>query len=198
MTRKIYLSAAAFISTAIAFTSCTKEEDQENLTPQQQSNTPDLSEKGTNPDEKAIEEQAERSFFTGYLYTEGNEAGTNNIHIYRQHADGHLTSEGMVASGGAGNAMGLGSQGALALSNNHRWLFAVNAGGNSVSAFRIHSDGTLTLTDTKSTDGTTPVSVDVFHHVVYVVNSGSADILGYRLDSAGILNPIPGSDLPLS
>jgi 6-phosphogluconolactonase len=203
MTRKIYLGALALISAAIAFTACNKEDELQNATPQQPSSgmLVDVSENATNPDEAAITataDQTERSFFSGYLYTEGNEAGTNNIHIYRQHANGHLTFESMVASGGAGNAMGLGSQGALALSNNHRWLFAVNAGSNSISAFRVHSDGSLTLTDTKSTDGITPVSVDVFHHVVYVVNSGSADILGYKIDTDGILTPIPGSDLPLS
>jgi len=195
MTKKIHLAAITILSMAIVFSSCTKEE--ENLTPQQPG-APDISENGTNPDEKSIQEQSQRSFFTGYLYTEGNEAGTNSIHIYRQHFDGHLTFEGTAASGGAGNAAALGSQGALALGNHHRWLLAVNAGSNSVSAFRVHSDGTLTLTDTKSTDGTTPVSVDIYRHFVYVVNSGSADILGYRLDSAGILTPIPGSDLPLS
>src|SRR5688500_1944226 len=133
MTKKIHLAALVLISAAIAFSSCSKEEELQNATPQQSSGmTVDVSENATNPDEASVAEQTERSLFTGYVYTEGNEAGTNNIHIYRQHADGHLTFESMVASGGAGNAMGLGSQGALALSKNHRWLFAVNAGSNSV------------------------------------------------------------------
>jgi len=38
-----------------------------------------------------------------------------------------------VNSGGAGYGAGLGSQGALILNETHSWLFAVNAGDNTVS-----------------------------------------------------------------
>ena len=43
----------------------------------------------------------------------------------------------MAATGGLGTGAGLGSQGALAFSDNGRWLFAVNAGSNDISAFAV-------------------------------------------------------------
>src|SRR5688572_7644440 len=122
---------------ALLTTVSCKKEDQLNSPPQSTSESPDFSESGTNPDEGALtDENARRA--GGFIYTEGNEPGTNNIHIFRQHADGSLTNEGTVASGGAGSGAALGSQGALALSHQHRMLFAVNAGDNSVSVFRVH------------------------------------------------------------
>ena len=190
---------AAFIAafTLVTITSCKKEDDLSNG-PQNNTETPDFTESGTNPDETDLANSNERIRLQGYLYTVGNEAGTNQIHSYRQNVDGSLTYLGATASGGAGSNMALGSQGALALSHNNRWLFAVNAGDNSVSAFRVHSDGSLTLTDTESSDGTNPVSVAVRGRYVYVVNAGSADINGYELDQNGGLTEIPGTNLPLS
>jgi|SRR5688572_8269163 len=179
-----------------AITSCKKEDEITN-SPQSASEVPDIGERGSNPDEVVLNDENSRRL-GGFLYTEGNEPGTNNIHIFRQNFDGSLTSEGLVASGGAGSGTPLGSQGALALSRNHRMLFAVNAGDNSVSAFRVHNNGSLTLTDTEGTGGTLPVSVCVHRKIVYVVNSGSDNIAGFTLDGLGDLTPIPGSILPLS
>jgi len=200
MKSKIKLLALVAASAALTFSSCKKAED--NIASPQQSSTgtPDFSEKGVNPDEADLTADAveRHSNAGGYLYTEGNEAGTNQIHIYKQHADGHLTHEGAVASGGAGNNMGLGSQGALALSENNEWLFAVNAGGNSVSSFKVHNDGSLTLMDTKGSGGTTPVSLSIYHHYLYVVNSGSSNINGYTVGAGGTLTAIANSNLPLS
>lgn len=199
MRKNIQLIALVVASAAFTFSSCKKEDN--NLTSPQSSTTgtPDFSEKGANPDEAIFSyESAARNGNAGYLYTEGNEAGTNHIHIYKQHADGHLSHKGSVASGGAGNAMGLGSQGALALSDNNNWLFAVNAGDNSVSSFRVHNNGSLTLIDTKGSGGTTPISVCIKNHYLYVVNSGSSNICGYTVGAGGTLTAIMGANLPLS
>jgi 6-phosphogluconolactonase len=203
MKKTIKLIALVAASAALTITSC-KKEDQD-LTSTQSSTSPatDLSEAGANPDEAIFTDQSgERRFFGGYLYTESNATSQNEILCYRQHSDGSLSLEATVASGGTGvgafQGLGLDGQGALALSNNNEWLFAVNAGSNSVSSFKVHNDGSITLMDTKSSGGTAPISVCCHRNVVYVVNVSSSDICGFTMDAAGMLTMIPGSNLPLS
>ena len=47
---------------------------------------------------------------------------------YDRAADGSLTAAGSFATGGTGTGGGLGNQGAVVLSDNGRFVFAVNAG----------------------------------------------------------------------
>ncbi|TKK71503.1 lactonase family protein [Ilyomonas limi] len=156
-----------------------------------------IAEHGANPDEMMLAD-AKTMLQEGYVYTESNEAAQNSIHIYKQHSDGTLSFVTSVASGGAGSGTGLGSQGALALDKQHQWLYAVNAGDNSVSSFWVHSDGSLTLAHTINSGGTTPVSLTVHGHWLYVVNSASANICGFTIGSGGTLTKIDGSLQPLS
>ena len=101
MSNKISLLTIASALALFTFSSCKKDLQQQALSTETE--IPDFSENGTNPDEQGLADQTARYASTGYLYTEGNEAGMNYIHIFKQHGDGHLTKEGMVASGGAGN-----------------------------------------------------------------------------------------------
>ena len=80
----------------------------------------------------------------------------------------------------------------------HTWLFAVNAGSNSVSSFKINNDGTLELKHTESSGGTTPISVCVYDNLLYVVNAASADINGFTIGWDGSFTPIDGSHKSLS
>lgn len=157
-----------------------------------------MSENGNNPDEMMISPQKSASYEKGYVYTESNDASQNKIIIYNQNADGSLTWNSTVASGGPGNGAGLGSQGALVLNEDHTLLLAVNAGDNSISSFLVHNDGSLKLADTKSSGGTLPVSVCVNKNLVYVVNSTSANICGFYVDAYGMLTKIGGSLQALS
>lgn len=198
MKTKNYLPGVVAVCIALTFASCGKKEES-TTTPSNQNATEDMMrEGGQNPDESILNEEGAKRHNEGYLYTESNEAGTNHIHIYKQHPDGHLSHEGMEASGGTGNGAALGSQGALALSDNNNWLFAVNAGDNTVSSFEVHHDGSLSLAHTAGSGGTTPVSLCIHHHHLYVVNSGSSNIYGYTVGAGGTLTPIAGSNLPLS
>jgi len=156
-----------------------------------------IAEHGTNPDEMMLADGKSMSQ-EGYVYTESNDATQNSILIYRQHPDGTLSYVNTVPSGGAGNGMSLGSQGAVVLDWQHQWLYAVNAGDNSVSAFWVHSDGSLTLAHTISSYGITPVSLTVYNHWLYVVNSTSANIYGFTIGMDGSLTKIDGSWQPLS
>src|SRR5262245_43996796 len=59
----------------------------------------------------------------GAVYTMDNAASENHVLAFQRAADGKLTSAGSFATGGNGAGSGLGSQGAVILSDNTRWLF---------------------------------------------------------------------------
>src|SRR5207244_828413 len=71
------------------------------------------------------------------IYTLTNQPSGNAVAIFTQNADGSLAAAGAVSTGGLGSGAGLGSQGSVTLSENGRLLFAVNAGSNEISAFRV-------------------------------------------------------------
>jgi 6-phosphogluconolactonase (cycloisomerase 2 family) len=87
--------------------------------------------------------------------------------------------------------MGLGSQGALAIDDANRFLFAVNAGSNNISTFRITQQG-LSLIGLTASNGINPISLTVKHNVLYVLNDGGAvggsdSIAGFTVDENGHL-----------
>src|ERR1700744_6652206 len=83
----------------------------------------------------------------GHVYVNEQTAGTNTIAAFDRHADGSLPP--VVGSpfpaGGAGAGKGLASQGAVQVTDNGRFLLAVDAGSNQVSVLRIEHDGSLRL-----------------------------------------------------
>jgi len=79
----------------------------------------------------------------------------------------------------------------LALNENHEWLFAVNAGSNSVSSFKVNSNGGLTLAHTACWVTTTK-----FGRLACVANTGSNTISSYYISSSGKLYFIPWANTP--
>ena len=141
---------------------------------------------------------ATSSAMAATLYTETNSASGNQVQVYETLPDGNPTLTAEVATGGLGNGAGLGSQGALALSVDHRFLFAVNAGSNDVSSFEIGPDG-LKLVNRVPSGGSTPISVTTHGDLLYVVNEGgSGNIAGFSIHHNGALSAIAGSSQPLS
>jgi 6-phosphogluconolactonase len=153
------------------------------------------------------------------VYTLTNRASGNAVAIFTRAADGRLTAAGTVSTGGTGTGAGLGSQGALALNDEGRLLFAVNAGSNDVSAFLVNSeargasdrdvgrrgqrseptDPRLTLVARVPSGGTQPISLTFHEHLLYVLNAGGrGTISGFTIGSNGALTPIAGSTRPLS
>lgn len=134
----------------------------------------------------------------GTVYVQTNQSAGNEIAIYSRSTDGTLTFSTMVSTGGLGTGAGLGSEGSVIVSNNGLWLFAVNAGSNEISAFRINSNG-LTLVDKVSSGGTVPISLALYKNLLYVLNSGgSGNITGFTVDQSGKLSPVSGSTRLLS
>ncbi len=92
----------------------------------------------------------------------------------------------------------MGSQGALALSDDGRWLFAVNAGSNDFSILRVSPTG-LALIKRIASGGTQPISLTVHGNLLYVLNAGGrGNISGFALDNDGGATAIPGATRSLS
>jgi 6-phosphogluconolactonase len=134
----------------------------------------------------------------GSVYTMSNDAEGNEIFAFHRAANGMLTPSGTYATGGLGAGEGLGNQGAVILSTNHHWLFAVNAGSNDISAFRVTPHG-LMLTDIEPSLGEVPVSLTAYEDLLYVLNAGGAgSIQGFTVSDEGDIMPIADSMRPLS
>ena len=131
----------------------------------------------------------------GAVYTLTNSPGGNAVAAFSRSADGTLAPQGTFATGGLGTGAGLGSQGALVVSDDHRSLYAVNAGSNTVSAFAVTPNG-LELVGTAPSGGTLPISVTVRGTLVYVVNAASRNVTGFVAGARG-LTPLAGSSQPL-
>lgn len=132
----------------------------------------------------------------GVVYTLTNDPAGNQVAIYARAADGTLTPSGSVATGGIGTGTGLGSQGALVLSQDHRWLFAVNPGSNDVSVLSVSPNG-LSLVDRAPSGGLHPISLTAHGGLLYVLNDGGDSspgiISGFTVSPAGRLIPLAGS-----
>jgi len=134
----------------------------------------------------------------GAVYTLTNQVTGNAVAVFDRAADGTLTAGATVATGGTGTGAGLGSQGAVVLSDDGRRLFAVNAGSNDVSVFDVGPTG-LSLASRTASGGTLPISLTVHANVLYVLNAGGdGNISGFTVGTSGGLTPIPGSTHALS
>ncbi len=133
---------------------------------------------------------------TVYTLTNSSTGYGNAVAVFDRAADGSLSPAGSVLTGGLGGGSGLGSQGALVLEHNH--LFAVNAGSNTVSLFKVDGYGPG-LRDVEPSGGVHPISVTAHGKLVYVLNDGgaAANISGFWIWHHRLI-PIPGSSRPLS
>jgi 6-phosphogluconolactonase len=93
----------------------------------------------------ALASSATASFGGGALYTQTNDPSGNTVQRFERALNGSLTPAGTFATGGVGLATLGGRQGSVELSGDGRYLYAVNAGSNSVSVFRTGPGGTRLL-----------------------------------------------------
>ncbi len=137
----------------------------------------------------------------GAVYTMTNDPNDNEVIIFNRDSKGILTKADSIPTGGKGSGGGLdplGSQGSLMLSQDKRWLLAVNAGSNEISAIRVLPDG-LDLVDKVDSGGVFPVSLTIFHNLVYVLNAGaSPNITGFNLSHTGQLTALANSGRSLT
>jgi len=139
----------------------------------------------------------------GHVYVNDNTAGTNTVAGFERHADGTLTPlpGSPFVAGGVGTGTIIGSQGALQLSDDGRYVLAVAAGSNQIAVLRVRPDGTLRPVEGSpvSSGGIEPVSIAVHGNLVYVANTGSggSNYTGFTLNPGGHIRPLSNSTVPL-
>jgi 6-phosphogluconolactonase len=121
----------------------------------------------------------------GAVFTLTNAASGNAVAYFARSAQGSLSYVGAFPTGGTGTGANLGSQSSVALSDDGRDLYAVNAGSNSVSVFAVEPNG-LRLSTVFPSGGRTPISVTAHGDVLYVLNAGSGTINGFTTSGAPI------------
>jgi 6-phosphogluconolactonase (cycloisomerase 2 family) len=143
----------------------------------------------------------------GHLYMQTNEVKNAIIHYHRS-ANGALTEVERVATGGAGSGdlspiyhinrpNDFEGAGSVILTPDRRFLFATNAGDNSVSSFAVDKEGRLTLLDVKRTGntqsgGAKSVAYAPSSRTLFVVHTFGPDHLRLlSVDEEGNLTPRP-------
>jgi len=132
------------------------------------------------------------------VFVQTDNLAGNQIAVYDRADTGALNLAHLVDTGGLGGALNgavvdfLASQGSLAYGRTNALLYAVNAGSNTVSVFRVHGDR-LRLVDIEPSGGQFPASIGVHGNLVYVLNAGGTGIVHGFLMSGHGLTPIAGS-----
>jgi 6-phosphogluconolactonase (cycloisomerase 2 family) len=143
----------------------------------------------------------ESSAVAGAVFTATNDANRNEVVMYTRSETGALRYVGNFATGGRGEGGindPLQAESSLQLTSDHHFLLAVNAGSSSISVFAVYPN-TLSLVDTKPTQGGNPVSLAIHDDLVYVANvGGTYHTAGFHLKPWGELEFIPNSKQPLS
>ena len=143
------------------------------------------------------------SAVVGHAYVNDNAAGTNTVAAFDRHADGSLTplKGSPFVAGGAGLGAGLGSQGAIQLSPNGKFLLAVDAGSNQISVLKLNNNGVpVPFGKPVSSGGVEPVSITINRYgLVYVANvgNGGSNYTGFFLTPDGHLIPLPYTTVPV-
>jgi 6-phosphogluconolactonase (cycloisomerase 2 family) len=142
----------------------------------------------------------------GAVFVQTDDLDHNSVVAFRRDRDGALHRVGEFFTGGRGGVEqdvpldSLASQDSLTYDRSHRLLFAVNAGSNTVTSFRV--DGAhLRRLETVRSGGVFPVSVSAGHDRLWVLNAGgSGNLTGYRIQRSGHLDALSGGsrDLGLS
>jgi len=150
----------------------------------------------------ATEDRTDHRAIVGHVYVNNNSAGVNSVSGFDRHADGSLTAipGSPFAIGGSGTGTATGSQGALQLSADGKYLIAVDAGSSEISVSRIRHDGSLRpVGGPVPSGGNKPVSIAVHGDLVFVANAGAgrSNYTGFTLNSGGHLRPIADSTFAL-
>jgi len=134
------------------------------------------------------------------VFVMNNDADSNEVIAYQRNQYGTLFSPRHFRTGGRGSGGKgdpLASQGSLTLSDDHQWLFAVNAGSGTLSVFRVEG-ALLFLTDEIATGGAEPTAVTQRGNLVYVLNASASSSVNGFVFRNGHLSELPNSQRFLS
>lgn len=133
----------------------------------------------------------------GAVYSQTNSPAGNAVVAFPRSDEGTLGSPVLYPTGGFGTGAGLGSQGAVAVTNDGHWVLAVNAGSNDVTVFAATERGLIWRSSVLS-GGVRPTSLTTHGDVVFVLNAGDApNIAGFRLSHDGNLMAMPSAIAPV-
>ena len=149
-----------------------------------------------------------------YIQTNNYAKSNNAIIAYRNNGDGKLLPVlgGPFFTGGSGigNPQQIegpnNSDNEIRISNDRKFLLAVNSGSNTIAVFKINIDGTLSPVPGSPfpSGGETPVSIDMWQQYVYVVNKSHNPITPttskpnytvFTLEGDGSLTPVVNGTL---
>ena len=139
----------------------------------------------------------------GAVYVATNDPAGNEVVAFTRLANGELLSAPTrFSTRGQGSGGPLGNQGGLALTEDERFLLAVNARSDDVTVFLVQADG-LEVRELEPTGGQRPISIATHDNWVYVLNGGGLaggidQIAGFQLTAFGTLLPLAGSVQHLS
>jgi 6-phosphogluconolactonase (cycloisomerase 2 family) len=132
----------------------------------------------------------------GAVYVQTNQP-QNSVVAFRRAPDGTLARGATYVTEGAGSGVPhLTSQGSVVLTVDRQNLLVTNAASDEVSTFAVAPDGSLMLVG-HTPVGATPKSIAERDGLVYILNTGTPSLTGYRLSGQGLV-PITGAEYPLS
>jgi 6-phosphogluconolactonase (cycloisomerase 2 family) len=155
--------------------------------------------------------------FVEIVYVETNDKNQNAVIAYQNNGDGQLKQlpGGPFLTGGNGFDHSIqtlwanASDNEVIISNDHKFLLAVNSGSNTIAVFNINVDGTLAPVPGSPfpSGGVLPVSLAQWQQYIFVANKNSFPLqspnqkpnyIVFRLESDGSLTSVPGAraDLP--
>ena len=136
----------------------------------------------------------------GNVWVMNNSEVGNSVIIYNRFSDGSLRQVGRKRTRGLGgnNEVAvdpLGSQNSLILSNDGNFMFAVNAGSNEITSFRVSENGRLRFSSKVPSGGESPVSLamDGDDRLLVLNSRGTGSIAVFDVDSRARLSMVPGS-----
>jgi 6-phosphogluconolactonase (cycloisomerase 2 family) len=134
----------------------------------------------------------------GAIFVNTNQA-SNQVWSYVRASDGTLTFAGSFDTKGRGSANELGSQNAVILSSDDKFLFVVNAASNEITSFSVQPNAQLTFVSKVPSGGKGPISLTIFGTLLYVLNAASpARINAFTIGSSGSLTALANSARRLS
>lgn len=121
------------------------------------------------------------------VYVQTNDATNNEVLAFERRGDGRLAPCGRFDTGGRGTGEPhLPSQSSVILSKDGSQLLVVNAGSDELSLFAVQ-DGGLRLTDRVASGGARPTSAAVSGDLVYVLNNGTPNVSGFRINDGRLV-----------
>ncbi|MGI9166924.1 MAG: lactonase family protein [Pyrinomonadaceae bacterium] len=135
----------------------------------------------------------------GAVFAMTNVTAGNEIVVYSRADDGTLTRlNHSVRTRGLGIGVDTDTQGPLRLSNDNRFLYAVNPGSDNITVFEV--DGTRLRFLQIIEAGDQPLSLTISGNLLYVLNGSVAGngIRGFSIRRDGTLRPLPDSFRALS